>query len=570
MKNTLYPIGSDFIYIKSIGYVFNHVDGLKINEIKPKFLINGQINNIFPTIDPLLTETGYIIQSNENQFLIYTDSDQDLRDLKITIPNGINLNQITFFLYQTMLVINSGKLIVTDSSQNVIFEHELPYDSYFISHNSTQALIVSNSENFVAIVTYLDQTEIEFVTLPGGYSVMTCADIFDDQSIAFASKDNQIYLYSADDEIKSVSLPEQIIRIKSLDIDPFERACAVLSVTNRLYYVRFDSETVTEVIDNVIDFCVINNPFDMVIVNTGEDDLKVVNQLGIKILEPSMQSMVDALSTRVVASLSYVSKTRERLTLRKSLSDGKEIELPKMKAMFGEKPNPPEEQKEDTVKQDFWIENVTDSSFIIKSHDLISPDIAVFLTSDTIGFEAQTEVVALNETSIQVNYDISITFCSTISPLHIYIIFEGISYYVGDIHLPPKYVMSSRELNRIHISYTVSFHSNGHRYPTSHLPHDKNQPIWIEDIDGGVILHIKGDSCSHFSQRLLAAASLLPSSAIFMKIEHEKCKNMAAKNIARIVSKFTQIPPNPNIDCDILLDFKAALDESFAVLLSYC
>lgn len=570
MESKIFGIGDVCLWKQSNGYSFSKVKGLESKDIEPLFLINGELNQIFPTSHSETGELAFILQKNGTELEIYSTFSSNLQTIESSFLRNLNHDQFTYLLNQTLIVIENGQITAFDSNKNSFFTKEIPNDSIFIAHTSTQALLISRKDCYLAIITYIDRNEIEFFELPGGYSIMTCACIYNDLAIAFTTNDTRIHLYSANDTIKSVNLPEQMIKILSADLDPYDRACIALSETNILYFIRFDDGTCVKITENVVDFCILSAPFDTIAVITSDEKMKVVNPMSLRKIDSTEQSLINALNSRITESLIQLSKSRQRLHIRECLTDDKDFELPKMVKIFGDAPPPQQEEQQEEQPQQYWIDNVTESSLIIKSNQLINPGSSIFMSSSTIGFEAQTEVSQIDENTIFVNYDLLINNCSSISPIQVFIYSDGRFTYIDEIQVPTKYLMTSREITRIGISYTVSFRAKGINFPSSSFSHDSNSPMWVEEIDKGVILHIKADSCEKFKQRLITATSLLPSTAVFMKIEDNKLKNIAAKKIAIIISKFAQIPPDASLDCDVLLDFKSDIDDNFAALLSYC
>ena len=575
-----FALGNNFVLIRPTTYSYGTVEEGRVVIKDNVFEITEQIVEIFETNDPLTLEPGCIALSINGSVFFHPFSNEtgELTKLSYSIPDP---KLISFFPDQITARINNSKLVICDSEQTVILEKDIPMDSMFACVSPLQAILISPIENFMLLITYNSPDDVSIEELPGGFANLSCAAIFDEKSFVFSRDDSTLYLYSHEDNsLKSISVESKIKRIVAAELDTFESTCFCLTTDKKVLCVRFDSKTVTEVATNIIDFCVIKNPFDIVVGTKANGEIIVLNGKGNKPLQPSIHSMVDALNSRVATSLSNIAQTRERLNFRNTLASSDTFELPPMITLFGEEPKEKkgdEDESEEKESQKFWIENVSGCiSFEIHSNLPIPPDSSVFVSSGVAAFESRISMEQNDLNCITIDFSVNVESISAVEHFQVFLKNESKIYFAGEIIIPIDVLLSSNEIPRIEKSYNVAFTRKSFTClspamksmsQSSQGKNQKNQnKLQINEIDGGVNIRISADTCEHFAQRLISASSLVPEGATFIQLDDQKKQLQVAHDLARSVSMFTQINENDSLEKSLLLTLKSDIDEYMAAI----
>ena len=587
----MFSYSDHFIAFKNHSCEYGTSDGIRLKPLENPFHLSEKVSQIYETNDPTTILPGYAIITVSGKLFFHPNEDETgllipLPQLKVTDPK-----KITFFPDQITAIIDNSQLIISSASQTIL-ETSVPNNSFFSCFNVNQALLCSPEENILLLISFLSDKEFDIKNLPGGYASLTCASFVDDNSFAFTkSNDKFVYLYNWEDEtIKMVETNRNIVKMISCEVDSFETACICLTEENEVLCVRFSSNTCVIIGENIKDFCIIHCPFDSIIAMTNDEKekIKILKGHTKEPLNASLNQMIDALNSRVLSSLCDLSQTRERLVLREQLSSKEEdFQLNDMVTLFGEEPQETTKEKSsknEKEKQKFWIENLTNEiTFEIHSDFDIPRDSCVFITSNSATFESRIETELNTENNIlYVHFWINVESIISVDCFYVFIKIDDDIEFVGVINIPIQFLVSSSEIPRIQKIFRVSYPKKNFSTPkhlqevfsscepkkSQKMQSSLTQSLEIDAIEGGAIMKISADTSEHFAQRLLSANDLVPESSTFAPIENQKQQFSSAFEIAKTVSRFTQMPENNSTDISLLLSLKSLVNEGLASLYS--
>jgi hypothetical protein len=262
---------------------------------------------------------------------------------------------------------------------------------------------------------------------------MIAAAFFDSGSVVFATNDHWVHLYSKSNGISSLEVESDVVRIETADLDCYERSCLCLTDRSSLLAVHFSSQTIETIAGDVQDFCVVQSPFDTVVLLTHSGELSIAKFADHGDSAGSVRSVIDALDSRMVAGLASVSELRRRLTLRENLAKNSTVGLPAMTPLFGIRPPVEQIPEAEFSRPSLWIENVNELRFEIHCDTEFPPSCDVLLSSNSCSFVCSCVNRLISPTAMSVSVGIEIERMSSYSAFPVFVRNGEVLHYAGAV-----------------------------------------------------------------------------------------------------------------------------------------
>ena len=269
--NDLFSCGEYLISkTKEMKYEMSIINNQNIINVPFNFPEEIEIYKCFETTQSETYIPGYAIESNQGHYFIsFFDNENPIFEV-LDNERFIPYNKSIILDSSVQMIISNDELVLKNDS--TVLSKGIPDDGYFICNNTRRGLIISNKMPFALIT-----TKKKVINFPSGFSLkMTCASFVDNDTIAFATNNNMIHLYSLDGDIKSIKLKSCALKIETANINCYEPVCICLTNDYELINVNFLSLTVTLLASNIIDFCVIHSSFDQIIIKNNNEEKSIL------------------------------------------------------------------------------------------------------------------------------------------------------------------------------------------------------------------------------------------------------------------------------------------------------
>jgi hypothetical protein len=528
-----------------------------LSPVNPGFSIPAPISSVFESRDPATGEPGFLLELTDSSYFFhsYSDSSPSLAEMGFTSTSP---RQSVFFGAMDRLVIEDSELVsilYRDSSRSVL--GTVAEDSIFICSSVRKALLISREPPLALLVS--SKKTVEF---PIGFAPsMISAAFFDSDSIVFSTNDRWVHLYSKSNDISSIEVESNVVRIETADLDCYERTCLCLTDRFSLLAVHFSSQTIELIAEDVRDFCVTQSPFDTVVLLSHSGELRLAKFSDHGGSAGSIRSVIDALDSRVVAGLAAVSELRRRLTLRENLAKNCTVGLPAMTPLFGQRPAMIEEPEAEFSKPSLWIENVNELQFEVHCDIEFPPSCDVLLSSNSCSFVCSCINSLISSTAMSVSIGIEIERMSSYSAFRVFVRNGEILHFAGSVEFDVSCLTQGGGIKRISEEYFVSFPSpfafSGVAFPG------------YEIVDNGVIMRMEEGSIEKFEQAIVRATVGFPDGSLFERKDKSHYQVQVAKELVRYINRFFAAMDSGDgtMNRSDLVEMKATVNDFLACIL---
>lgn len=608
----LISCGDLIICSQNSNYTIYNIRKSTITEnVNDNYVFQYPIRQVFETTNPQNYDPGLIFILIDGSTIFYSYFDKKYVPVSLIVPNkSIVLNNFTTIIIEE----NNLYSVSSNGNQKNLLAEDIPDDSFFICSNSKRGLLISSSKPLALIV-----SSKKVQNIPHGFaSSMISATFFDSDSIAFATNDKKVHLYNKNNEIITIEMKDNIIKMNVADLNSFERSLICLTEEKSIVLVHFKSKTVSPLSltfpndsvrankkskekqkesqnsNFILDFCVIHNPFDRVVLLPEVGKIQYASFEDSNQMDSAVKSIIEAYDSRIITGLSCLSNMRRRLALRNQLAMNEKPQLPVMVPLFGslEAPSNNDDSAstntEDQVSNNlqFWLENVNGTNFEIHCNSEVPLIFDVIICSQKVTFCYAYEIEMINENSYKIKCSFNIESMFGYDSFAIFVKLDDSNaqnefkkskcIFIGFIDFPLIELSQNKSIDRISADYYISFpllipfsqkteQESSQTLSSSSLERSLNQAdISYEAADKGIVLHITADSINNFQQKVFLVQSSLPESSTIQKRENMLKQACLAKELSKCIEKFLQsmiMESELSIDKQRLVIFKTEIDD---------
>ena len=556
IEKKVFSAGPAVIQDSGNGYFLFKLVNDSLTSISERLPIDGAVVDVTESSDPETGVPGIVIISSDFYYFLDFDS---FTCKKIEMPPGYS-KSVLFDGFVRVYVDNSELMCQKFGSDSPKVLEEVPIDSFFICSTPHRALLASREASLAMIVSSKGTSEF-----PSGYaSAMACAAFFDENSVVFATFDRDVVLVRGQRTVESVRVDSIVSSIAVVDLDCYERSVVCLDQQNKLHIIQFNSKSDEIVAVNVLDFAILRDPFDVVVMMHASGNLEAFHGRRAEDTGATMRDVVDALDARIVSGLAEIAEARRRATLRRRLAAGDKAELPHMVTIFGDKPQPNvESEDKERNEPNLWIENVRGLEFEIHCDVDLPPVCDVVLTSGCCAFTAACISSPMSDTALKVTVEFEVEKMSKYDGFGVFIRNSGSMYYAGKVEFAVRDVMNGNGIMRLREDFFVSF-------PPHFVPQDLPEGL-CETLDSGVILHVKGSTFEKFEMELVSLAAQLPEDSVYQRKSKTHMQIQIAKEATRYVRSFpqaiSQIAHDGDVPKHVLVNMKTSITDLLASII---